>query len=301
MHSLISFAETNRSRSVLSLMILAGVACGAPEPFTGNGPRDPNGSAPRNGRGDDNTFPVDLDGGLSGDEGGVPLDGQNPGPGGGPDTDSDGVPDSFDCDPQSSKLGARLIEDDLGSAKGLIAAAPGFDSNAWMHQSGGYRQALVRDSGDLSLFTQPASGNFTIEVTAVSLGVGEFAPRLRQDFVVLGASIEQGSFSGLGCGVEVVEGGNPEMKASIVALSGGGAAAIVTNPIKRADRQPIQVNEPFGIQVRVENGTVTCTVAQSKGQVTVAAPNVGELRGGVGFFTRQTSAQFSKVRICQVK
>jgi hypothetical protein len=294
-----SLAEGTRYRSVFALIVFVGVACGAPEPFAGDGPRDPR--DPTRPRDDGSSGSFFVDGGLSSDEGGVPLDGQNPNGGGGPDTDSDGVPDGFDCDPQSSRLGARLVEDDLSSAKGLISAAPGFDSSAWTHQSGGYRQAQVRDSGDLSLFTQPASGNFSVEVTATSLSVGTFAPRLRQDFVVLGASIEQGSFNGLGCGVEVVEGGNPEMKASIVALSGGGAAAIVTNPIKRADRQPIQVNEPFSISVRVENGSVTCTVTQSKGTTTVAAPNIGELRGGVGFFTRQTSAQFSKVRICQIK
>lgn len=220
------------------------------------------------------------------------------------DADGDGIPDAEDCDPQSSAVGRRLLEDSLASATGVIASAlPPLSTSPWSYQGGSYRQMLVRDAADVSLFNVPTvTGSFVVDVQSASTGSGSFYPRLRQDFIVVAVSATGAAFSGVGCGIEVVEGESPELKASLVRLSGA-PTAITTSPLKRASRPPVQTNESFAISMHVDakTATITCTVKQAGGSTTVAAQNVGTITGGVGLYTRQMSALFSKARICQVQ
>jgi len=225
------------------------------------------------------------------------IDGEGPQ---GPDSDRDGVPDAFDCDPASSALGARVVEDDLASAKGIVRAAPGFDPQAWVHSNGAFRQMMLRDEADVALFAleQPVD-DVVIDVHAAATEIGSFNPKLRQDFVVVGAMAGNGGFVGYGCGVEVVEGRNPEMQASIVGLSGA-VTAVKTTPIKRADRDPLSIGEEFGINVVASQGTITCTIIQAKRTTTVVAQGLGSVAGSVGFLTRQSKAKFSNARVCKI-
>lgn len=243
---------------------------------------------------------VDLDGGQFEqlpDGAVVPVD---PGDQGGQDSDFDGVPDQADCDPADSNIGARVVEDDLAEAKGLLHAAGGFDDTAWVHANGAFRQMQLRDRADISLFAPTDLENVVIDVQAATTEIGTFNPKLRQNFVVVGASSHGGDFFGYGCGVEVVEGSSNELKASIVGLSGN-PYAITTSPIKRADREPLLVDEDYAIRVRIQGGNIACTITQKGHEMTVAAVGVGPVRGSVGLLTRQSKARFSNARICIVR
>lgn len=212
------------------------------------------------------------------------------------DLDKDGAPDADDCDPQSSTLGLRLIEDDLATAKGAIAAAAGFSQTAWTHSGGAFRQKLVRDEGDASLFDVPADGDVVIEATAAMTKTGSFDVTERQTFVVVGARSDAGSFSAYGCGVELL---GDYAQTSIVKLSGS-PDAIRTATLKHDERDYLEVGEDFDISVRVAGEKITCTVTQSTGTTTLVATTSAPPAGAVGFFTRQAAAAFKDARICRV-
>ena len=277
--------------SISLLALGVGVACTAPD-IAGTYARQLPPTLADGGEGSSGfPFPPNQDGGFP------TIDGEGPQ---GPDSDRDGVPDPYDCDPNSSALGARVIEDDLATAKSIVRAAPGFDSQAWAHSNGAFRQLMLHDEADLALFAleQPVD-DIVVDVRAASTEIGSFNPKLRQNFVVVGAAAANGGFAGYGCGVEVVEGRNPEMQASIVGLSGT-PNSIKTAPIKRADRDPLMVGEEFGINVVVTAGTITCTIIQAKRTTTVSAQNLGSVAGSIGFFTRQSKAKFSNARVCKL-
>jgi hypothetical protein len=287
-----------RARALLLTVAIA-TACSAPTlegtPLSGLGFATTDGGvATQGGPGTDPDSRVPhVDGGVRG----VLADGGTMGEGVDlPDADGDGVPDAYDCDPGSSKLGARLVEDDLATAKGLVEAAPGFDPAAWMHAGGGYRQEMLRNGSDASLFKVPVLPSVVVDVRAASTKTGTFYPTLHQDFVIVGANVGGGEFSAFGCGVEFVEGNSPMGVASVVRLSGP-PGAIVTTPLKREGRPFLATNEEFGISVRITGGTLACTVLQGKSATTVAA-NVGPITGAIGLYTHQAGAVFKGVRVC---
>jgi hypothetical protein len=234
---------------------------------------------------------------------GPALDGSGPAPSAGgaapPDADGDGVPDALDCDPRSAALGARIVEDDLSTANGVVQAAPGFDPAAWLHAAGAYQEQLLRDQGEASFVTAAAPDAFSAEVHVSATQIGAFSPELRQQMLVVGASAASGGFAGFGCGVEAVEGASPEWKTSLVQLTGA-VTAIATDPIRREDAPGFTVGVDVAIAVRLSGGTLTCTVTQGTDTTTLAAPGVGAIGGAVGFYTRQAKAAFSRLRVCQL-
>jgi hypothetical protein len=218
-----------------------------------------------------------------------------------PDADKDGAPDPDDCDPQSSELGARLVEDSLATATGAIAPAPGFSELAWEHSKGAWRQLLARDAGDASLFPGTLQGDVSVEVTtAITRTTDSVAIPFRQDLVLVGARADAaGDFSAYGCGVELID---DVAKTSIVRLSGS-ADGIRTTSIKREVRDYLEVGEEFDIAVRVTAGTIKCTVTTSSGSegTTLVAAVDGALDGAAGLYTRQAAALFKAARICKTK
>lgn len=282
-------------RRALVLLVVV-VACGDPS-TTGYGSR---------GIGNGNDPPAQRDGGVLEESDGGTI-GSSGGDGTSPtstDTDGDGAPDEADCDPASPALRKRVLEDPLASDKGLFAAADGFPAASWSYDAA-YRQTRLLDASDTSLYVGDTDlGDVQVEVRAASTEVGAITPRLRQIFVVVGASVSGGSLLAHGCGIEVVEGMTPEQKTSIVKLEGA-SASVVTTAIQRVTRPAVQANEQFSIKLRIEDGAMTCDVTQGTGATatttTATASGLGALRGRAGFFTRQTKALFKGIRVCNLK
>lgn len=219
------------------------------------------------------------------------------------DTDGDGIPDADDCDPTSAAIaGTKLLDDDLTTDKGFFAAADGFSQGSWMHDGTAYRQTRLADAADVAVFVKtPSIGDVIVEIRSASTEVsGAITPRLRQDFVVLGTSVTGGQLSAVGCGVEVVQGEATEQKTSVVRFTGT-PSAVTTTPLQRVNRAALQANEEFSIKARLAQGTLTCAVTNGGVTTTATASGLGNLKGAVGFFTRQTKAFFKQARICQLK
>ena len=217
-----------------------------------------------------------------------------------PDADMDGVPDAKDCAPQDATIaGTKLVDEMLTADRQTFAVAPGFPAS-WTYGTA-YMQNRLIDAGDMTLYTGDANlENVDIEVRAASTDVGAITPRLRQLMIVVGASSVDGTTTAYGCGLEVVQGLAPEQRTSVVKLSGP-PTAITTPPIERTARGAVQEGEDFIIRARVKTGTITCTAQQGLGTVTTATATVPDLKGAVGFYTRQTKAAFKSVKVCKLQ
>ena len=272
-------------------------ACSAPVPTQTTRRAGQNGASPsrdRTGTTEDEMTPADEE----------PDDGAtdtmpDPTP---PDEDGDGIPDATDCDPASAAVvGTRLLDDDLATDKGYFGAPEGFPLASWAHDGAVYRQTRVVDAADTSFFLKDATiGDVTFEVVTASTEVAAITPRLRQMFIVVGATVAGGQLSALGCGIEVVEGQSPEQKTSVVRLTGA-PNAVATTPLERVNRAAVQVNEQLSIKARLAQGTLTCDVTNGGVTTTATASGLGAMTGSVGFFTRQTKALFKQARICKLK
>lgn len=217
------------------------------------------------------------------------------------DTDGDLVPDEIDCDPTASTIGERLVEDDLATAKGLIAPAPGFDAAAWSHAGGAYHQNVVRNGGDVAIFKMEplTQGGVAVDIHSSTIDTGAFTPKLHQDFILVGASFDGGQMRAFGCGVEYVEGSNPPNIVSIVQLSGP-ASAVRTTPLKRDARPFLPTKRDFSLSARVSPaGLMTCSFREDAAPPTTVTAMVGPVSGAIGLYTAQTSALFRDVRICR--
>jgi hypothetical protein len=277
----------------LALVLLIVAACGDSS-ATGYGTKgvgDPAAGPVRDGE------DVDADAGSPlDDDGDLPAS---------TDTDADGTPDALDCDPASPALRRRIVEDDLATDKALFLPADGFPAASWAHDGAAYRQSRLLDASDASLYVNDADiGDVQVEVRAASTEVGALTPRLRQIFVVVGASVTGGSLLAHGCGIEVVGGETPEAKTSIVKLEGP-ETNVVTTMLQRVTRPSVQVNEEFAIRLRIEDGAMTCDVTQgpqgSAITTTATANGLVGVRGRFGLYTRQTKALFKNVRVCSLK
>ena len=224
------------------------------------------------------------------------------------DDDGDGVANADDCDPNSKTLGRRVVEDALGSDKGLFAPAAGFPTASWTFDgAAAYRQVRLADAADAAFYTKDSAlGDVQVEVTAASAEVSSaFTPRLRQIFVVVGGTSSGGNFTAHGCGIEVVQGEMPEQRTTIVKLEGT-VGNVTSTVLQRVSRPAVQINEDFEMKLRLLGGAMICDVTQPGapgGAVTTTATanNLGALQGSVGLFTRQTKATFKNIRVCGLK
>jgi hypothetical protein len=290
----------------LVLLVLAGVAACGDASTSKIAPK--GGST--NTSGDDGDAPTRSGDILDEQNGGGTSSGEptptTPTPG---DDDGDGVPNADDCDATSKTLRRRIVEDSLSTDTGLFAAPTGFPTASWSFDgaASAYRQTRLLDGVDVSAYAKDSAlTDVQIDVTAASTEVSSaFTPRLRQIFVLVGAVASGGSFSGIGCGIEVVQGETPEQRTTIVKLTGS-AASVVSTAVQRVSRPAVQINEEFMVKVRFEDGAMICDVTQPKapgGAITTqaTASNLGALKGSVALYTRQTKALFKNIRVCALK
>lgn len=221
------------------------------------------------------------------------------------DADKDGIADEKDCDSTNPAIGMRLVEDSLAADATLFAPATGFPSASWSFADSAYRQTRLVDGGDAAFFMgEKDVGDVDLEVRAASTDVTTISPRLRQMFVLVGAKMESGTFTAWGCGAEVVQGMAPEQRTSVVKLSGAPGGAITTTAIQRTARTILKEGEDYAIKARVSGGKITCTVMQGQDLdtlTTAEAIDQGEIKGALGFYTRQTKAYFKNVKACKLQ
>ena len=220
------------------------------------------------------------------------------------DVDKDGIADDKDCDSTNAGIGLRLVDDPLAADATLFAPANGFPTASWTFADSAYRQTRLADAGDATFFMgDPSVSDVDIEVRAASTEISSSLSSLRQMFVLVGAKMENGSLTAWGCGAEVVAGMTPTQRTSVVKLSGA-PGAITTTPIQRTARTILKAGEDYAIKAHVSGGKITCTVMQGQDldTLTVAeAADQGEIKGSLGFYTRQTKAYFKNVKACKLQ
>lgn len=220
------------------------------------------------------------------------------------DVDKDGIADEKDCDSTNAAIGLRLVDDPLATDATLFAPANGFPTASWTFADSAYRQTRLADAGDATFFMgDPSLSEVDIEVRAASTEISASLSSLRQMFVLVGAKMENGSLTAWGCGAEVVAGMTPTQRTSVVKLSGA-PGAITTTPIQRTARTILKAGEDYAIKARVSGGKITCTVMQGQDLdtlTTAEAVDQGEIKGSLGFYTRQTKAYFKNVKACKLQ
>ena len=221
------------------------------------------------------------------------------------DADKDGIADEKDCDSANPAIGLKLIDDPLASDATLFAPAPGFPSESWSFADAAYRQTRLVDAGDATFFMgDQAVGDVDLEVRTASTEISSaLGPTLRQMFVLVGAKMENGTMTAWGCGAEVVAGMTPTQRTSVVKLSGA-PGSITTTAIQRTARTILKAGEDYAIKARVSGGKITCTVMQGtdlETLTTAEAIDQGEIKGSLGFYTRQTKAYFKNVKACKLQ
>jgi hypothetical protein len=221
------------------------------------------------------------------------------------DADKDGIEDDRDCDSANPAIGQRLVDDSLAAVSTLFAPAPGFPTESWSFADAAYRQTRLVDAGDATFFMgDQAVGDVDLEVSTASTEISSaLGPTLRQMFVLVGAKMENGTMTAWGCGAEVVAGMTPTQRTSVVKLSGA-PGAITTTAIQRTARTILKAGEDYAIKARVSGGKITCTVMQGADLATLTtaeAIDQGEIKGALGFYTRQTKAYFKNVKACKLQ
>lgn len=275
--------------------VAAMLACACGGPNTGDG-RSVD-LPPRSGS--DGTGAVaDDEGGGGGDDTLVPTGGED-------QTGAEQAPapqEQTFCDDAKTIPGVKLLDEPLSTDTAKFVVAPGFTTTSWTFADDAYRQTRLADAGDATFFAGDAAvGDVDVEVVAASTDVtSAISPRLRQMFILVGATSAAGTLDAYGCGAEVVQGMSPEQRTSVVRLSGS-ADAVTTTPIERTARTILKEGEPFSMRAKLANGTLTCTVSQGADVVTSAqATGLANVKGAIGFFTRQTKAAFKNVKACKL-
>ncbi|MBX3230504.1 MAG: hypothetical protein KIT84_02775 [Labilithrix sp.] len=205
---------------------------------------------------------------------------------------------AVDCAPNDAGIvGTSLLEDELTTNKDFFAPAAGFPTT-WSYDAG-YVQTSLDNLPDQAIFTKYQDvGDVAVDVLATSTQVDNaITPIARQVFVTFGTKIEGGALSAVGCGIELLQGG--QLFTSVVRLAGQ-PGAVQTTSLERTTRAAVAAGEEFRILAEVKGGTLRCR-AIIKGVTTTATGTVGALTGALGFHANQTKARFRQARFCKLK
>lgn len=221
------------------------------------------------------------------------------------DSDGDGIPDDQDCDPQNAEIaGTRLFDEVLTADAQKFSVADGFPAASWTYAEEAYRQVRLADASDVTFFAADREIDAVdVEVRAASTEFSNaITPIVRQMFVLVGATMNGGSLSAYGCGIEVLGSGASAQRTTAVVKLEGPADNVVTTAIQRTPRTAVQANEDFSLRAQVTDGKITCTTAQAGDAITTAeGTGLTIPKGAIGFFTRQTKAAWKSAKICKLK
>lgn len=222
------------------------------------------------------------------------------------DTDGDLRGDACDCDPNDEEMDAVLVvEDDLLAESTLFTPTDSFDEENWSFQAGnGYVQSrLANESNDAALFQGLQITDVYMRVTAASTEINNFDDEdLRQLFLVARVDAQADSYEAYGCGIEVVEGLLPTQKTTALKFSGPPPDTLDIQIYQRTDREAVQVNEEFTMELELRGTTMTCTATLDPSGATVATSTEIPIKSGyVGLHTRETKALFKNLRICEFR
>jgi hypothetical protein len=191
-----------------------------------------------------------------------------------------------------------LLNDPLGANTGQFAPADGFLAN-WEIEDGGLVQSRVaNDAADAAFLSLDPQVDVRVQVTGAATGITQFDDNdLRQIFIVARASSNAEAYVAEACGIEVNEQLNPNQKTSVIGQTGD-PASVVTTSRQRVDRAGVDVDQLFGLTMDLRGDTMTCAVTID-GVATRAEFTGLEVRpGAVGFFTRETPAKLTNVKVC---
>jgi len=216
------------------------------------------------------------------------------------DSDEDGYGDACDCAPEDGAIGELLFDSDAGG-NAQFAASAGFSQGNWNYAAGSYTQTRLVDNVDeVALFAgdQELQDVF-VRATVASTEIINFDDNDLRQLQLLARVTPTDVFSGVSCGIEVVEGQAHTQKTSVLSMSGA-PGSLATSVHQRTDRNLVTANEELVLEMLLSGDTMTCTAKLDGGtDITVAnAEGLASGAGAVGFHTRETKALFKNVRIC---
>jgi hypothetical protein len=215
------------------------------------------------------------------------------------DRDSDLIGDACDCEPDNEAIAAYLlINDPLGANTGQFAPADGFGAN-WDIEGGGLVQSrLANEAADAAFLSLDPQVDVRVQVTGASTGITDFDTNdLRQIFIVARASSSAEAYTAEACGIEVVDGLSPTQKTSVISQTGDPVSPVTTSR-QRVDRAAVDVDEPFGVTMDLRGDTMSCAVTVAGVATRAEFTGLDVRPGAVGFFTRETQARLTNVKVC---
>jgi hypothetical protein len=212
-----------------------------------------------------------------------------------------------DCDPTGQLPAYEILVDDLGSDRGNLRPATGFDDGVWSFSDGAYRQQAEmspgRNDASLVALAEPV-GDLLIHVTASSTAATLFEGQenLRQLFLTARARSSGGEYEAAACGIDLVfnsAGTVTDRRVVAAELSGSPENVATTLRGTRDNPNQLSFGDEFDIRMELRGGLMVCQVTlPGQAPFFVQAGGFGTSAGAVGFHTRETQALFKNLRVC---
>jgi hypothetical protein len=210
-----------------------------------------------------------------------------------------------DCDPTGQLAAYEILVDDLGSDRGQVLPATGFEGGVWSFSDSAYRQQAEMSPGrtDASLvaLAEPA-GDLLIHVTASSTAATTFEGQdnLRQLFLTARTQASASEYAAAACGIdlEIDSSGAVTGRHAIAAELSGSPSSVTTQVRGSRESRQLSFGDEFDIRMELRGGQMVCQVTIDGEPFFVQASGFGGSSGSVGFHTRETQALFKNLRVC---
>jgi hypothetical protein len=180
-----------------------------------------------------------------------------------------------------------------------FAPPQGFPAN-WSYDGATYKQTKSRNGVDVSVLGESESvSEVEVKVDVESSSPNSDTPKRQQNLIVVGATMTNGVFKGIGCGVELLSGTSMNELTSVVRVEGP-PDAVVTTPLDVVKREQIKIDETFTMTAKLQGGTLTCTALIRNVPSVASASNLGIAAGSIALYTRQNVALFENISVCRL-